>query len=385
MSKKRVEAREWKRKRRQKRMAFYAAVMAFCLAVAGVVAFVVWGNHQEGFVMTVDGQPVATADFRFFNAMGLDENMMADFMVMEQRAERYNIAPTAEEREALLAQAQDWYDMFQNNNVSGPELERMADFLFAMQYETQLMEIYTADVALDEATFAEELADFINNRRAEYVDMQLQFLEFDSQEEADAVRDQLLAAETVEEREEMMLAILNPPVEAFDGDFIPAFDIHGEIHGEVPAEGPSGLVEIDAPPVDLPELSLEDLGIDFGDLDMDGITIDWGDLDMGPPRIPNVDLGALSPESFDLQALSFLNEGDIPEVVRFQFDEDFPAIYILFVVEHAHVPTPEEAEEMYREWRLTALRHETFREILDTWRAEANIRFNPRGIAAGTR
>jgi len=337
MSKKRIEAREWKRKKSQKKMVGRSVIAGLCLLIVAGIGFMVWDNWNRGFIMVFEGERIPTSDLSWFFAGGMwgrpadsAAEELANFLLIERAAERHNVALTAEEREELLEDAQgtmEFLDM-QGVPMQGVTLERMVDFMGEQLLTERLMDIYAPDVEVDETEFLNDFLSFTITNRHEFVQMNFMLLESHSFEEATLAQDELQAASSLEEMEQIIIQNM-------------LFGAGGGI-------------------------DLGDLG-DFGDIDIG--------FDMDADRVALSDL-QWAVDQMTMMSLSNMMEGQVSEPI------EIDGGYYVFVAEFVNEPPMDEVQERFRSNYIRNMQFERFSEIVDSWRESANIQINQRAVNA---
>jgi hypothetical protein len=137
--------------------------------------------------MTFEGTRVSTNDFRFSllsNIFSQTEDPIEDaldqlieVMVLRERAEAAGIVLTDEEQENMLDWARSFKNMYANNGIDASFItdNRLAEILSTELYFEKLMDIYAADFVIDEEDFNREFADFKENNKMDYYDIQVKY------------------------------------------------------------------------------------------------------------------------------------------------------------------------------------------------------------------
>jgi hypothetical protein len=207
MSTKRAQAREWKRKRKQRKHMALLGVTAFVVLVAAAFGFFALDNFSKSYVMTFEGTRINNNDFLFnvLNAAmrgsedpkadGLDQ--LLDVLVLEHRAKAEGIVLTEDEKEEMLAWAANLRSNYRENNVDLSFLsdQRLAEIISSDIYHERLMDIHTEGLVIDEVAFNRAFADYKENNRLDYVDAVYKYAFNPSQEDLEAARERLTAGE----------------------------------------------------------------------------------------------------------------------------------------------------------------------------------------------
>ena len=156
--------------KRQKRM--YAAVFAaICLAVVIVIGWVVWDTQNRRFIMTFNGERIATGDFRFISVLNQtpineftrDEIMreLMTFLTVMQMGERYGLGFTQEELDENELRAAFYRELIEQNapGALGFIDDRRMGMFFGLfeQVGTRLIDYLITDYEVDEEQFEQEL------------------------------------------------------------------------------------------------------------------------------------------------------------------------------------------------------------------------------------
>jgi len=333
MSKKRIEAKEWKRKKNQQKAIGRSIVVGICLLIVAGIGYMVWDNWNRGFIMVFEGERIPTSDLSWFFAGGMwgrpaysAAEELANFLLIQQAAERHNVALTAEEREELLEDAEGTMQFLAMNGIpmEGVTLERMVDFMGERLLMERLMDIYAADVQVDETEFYDAFLSFTVMNRHEFVEMGFMLYESMSIEQATFVQDELQAAADLNEMEQIILREM-----LIDGGM--------------------------------------DMG-DFGDFEP-------GDFAVVVDRV-NISELQWSVDPMILMSLSNLMEGEVSEPFEIEGG------YFIFVVESVHEPPIEEVQEQFRNDYIREIQFDIFTDIVEGWRESADIQINQRAVNA---
>ena len=324
MSKKRIEAKEWKRKKKQQKYVQRLIIAAACTVAVLGVGFIGWDMWSRTYVMTFEGQRISANDMRFFTmfADGTGDprqqalDNLTQYLLIDQAARRRNISLTAEEWTDVEESAQELMAMFEMFGMPVPNIsnERLVELMSVDLLTERLMELYTVDLTIDEAEFESALEDFLINHRVDFMDMDLRFLHVIGMETAN---------------------------EAFS-EFITA--------------GPDEFDDI------ILRFTHEDTGIPLEELDVPTITLE--ELRQDP-----------SFEPWDIHHISSLPVGAFSEPISVG-EESF----LIFVVDDIHQPSDEELSEIFREEYELMERRIAFSNIVEEWHEAADIRINQRGV-----
>lgn len=191
---KRATAREWKRKKRQQRMIGRLCAAAAILVVILGIGYIGWDMWSRTFVMTFEGQRIATSDMQFFTLFAdgtMDPREQAmeqltNFLLIEAAAHRNNIVLSDEEQSLAEEQAVEILELFEMFGLARPNVsdQRATEFIAMDFYSEQLMEIYTAGFTVDESAFDAALSEFLTFSRSDFIEMELRVLDAFTQEEA---------------------------------------------------------------------------------------------------------------------------------------------------------------------------------------------------------
>jgi len=219
MSSKRVVAREWKRKRKQQQRATRLTIGVICvLAILGI-GYIGWDLWSRTYVMTFENQRIGTAYMRYFSAfnnwMGDPHEQALDnltqFLLLEQAAHRNNIVLTAEELEEAAEHQEavrEHLDMM-GISVSGLSDARLRELSYWNVLTERLIDLYTADLVIDEDDFEEAFQTFLTWSRADFMEMNFRYHRSSSMDEAFEVWGEFLARESDDEFDEIILRDLN--------------------------------------------------------------------------------------------------------------------------------------------------------------------------------
>lgn len=189
MSTKRAKLREEKRRQKQmQRFTILACTVALALIAAGIAWFML-DRYAKSYVMVYEGEKIDTNDLRFCglfvaaeegeDAAAVKEKAMDQlqtYLALEKAARDNNLTLTDEEREESLSYAASMKSYYAQNyglDMSFISDERMADFLGLDVLYGPLQEKFTADLVIDETDFEKALADYTQNNRMDYYDVQI--------------------------------------------------------------------------------------------------------------------------------------------------------------------------------------------------------------------
>ena len=245
MSKKRIVAREWKRKRNQQRSVHRLVLTAVCIALVAGIGFIGWDMWSRTFVMTFEGQRVPTADMRFFSFFALfNESPLSpqeqalesliNFYLIEQAAQRHNLALTEEEQIMADEQAVEIMEMFEMFGMPRPNIsyERASQFLATDFLSEQLVYLYTDDFVVDEDHLEESFQEFMMFNRSDFVNMDFLFFHgFDY--------DEAIALEPEDFDEQMIISLADlredPDFDIWDLNYLSSLEV-GEISEPFPLD-----------------------------------------------------------------------------------------------------------------------------------------------------
>ena len=328
MSSKRVAAREWKRKRNQRKMIIKLAALAVCLVIVAGLGYLGWDSWSRSTVMTFNGHRIPTSDAQFFymgGITGMPKEQAAEdlvtYLLIEEAAARNNVSLTAEDRAELADDVDGTRNFFDMFGISIPRVsdDRLADFIGQELLIERLAAIYVPNVEIDDDEFSTAFFNYQIFHRHEFVDMDLMFFETQSFESALNVRESLLAADTLEEKEEIII------IADIFGDVGEDFELHN----------------IDIPDAEVNRITLAEIS---------GI------------------------EHTILMNLASLHPGNVSDPFEIE-----GMIYV-FVVESLSEPPLDELEVRFRDELINERRMDAFEYILSGWRDNADVQFNQRGI-----
>ena len=157
--------------KRQKKI--YAAVFAaICMAVVIVIGWVVWDTQNRRFIMTFNGERIATSDFRFMSVlsqMPINEFTRDDilhelmtFLTVMQMGEYYQLGFTGEELEEIETNAAFFREIMEQGGSPGMlgfiDDRRMGEFLGLFEFVgARLIDYLITDYEVDEEQFEAEL------------------------------------------------------------------------------------------------------------------------------------------------------------------------------------------------------------------------------------
>ena len=161
--------------KRQKKM-YVAVFAAIALAVVIVIGWVVWDTQNRRFIMTFNGEPVSTGDFRFISI--LDQQPINEFtryaildelltlLTIMDMADRYGVGFTPEEQAENEESGAFWRDMLEQG-VTGAlgfiDDRRIGEFMgLHAQVVPRLIDLLITDYEIDEIEFEEALEQQIN-------------------------------------------------------------------------------------------------------------------------------------------------------------------------------------------------------------------------------
>ena len=324
MSSKRIMAKEWKRKRKQHQRIVVLSIVGVCIMALLGIGYIGWDLWSRTYVMTFEGERIATADMRFFSLFAEDtmdnrvqslENL-TQFLLIEQSAQRHNITLTADEQSQVEENVAEMINLFEMFGMEMPNIsqERITEMMSVDILQEKLMDIYVADFVVDETFFEDALEEFLLFNRLNFVEMELKYHYSSSMEAAQAAWDE------------------------FDSVTPEYFD----------------------------EIILRDLQFQT-------------DLDVSEIEIPIVTLDNLrSDASFsqlDIDYLSTLGVGEFSAPIQVAEQS-----FVIFVVESVDIPSDDEIGELFREDYIWQERTQIFADIIEEWRESTNIIINQRGV-----
>ena len=205
MSSKRAVAREWKRKRKQQQRITRLTIAAVCVLVIMGIGYIGWDMFSRTYVMRFEGQRIGTAYMRYFSAfnnwMGDPHEQALDnltqFLLIEQAALRNNVVLTEEELEDAAEHRELVLEHLEMMGVSlsGLSEDRIREFSYWNIYTERLMDIYAADIVIDEDDFEESFQQFLAWNRADFLEMDFKYHSFSNMDEAFAFWSELTLLE----------------------------------------------------------------------------------------------------------------------------------------------------------------------------------------------
>jgi len=219
MSSKRVAAREWKRKRKQQQQVSKLIIAAICVVVLAGIGYIGWDMWSRTYVMTFENQRIGTAYMRYFSAfnnwMGDPHEQALDnltqFLLIEQAARRNNIVLTAEELEdaAEHQEAVREHLEMMGISVSGLSNDRLRELSYWNVFTERLIDLYSADLVIDEDDFEEAFQAFLTWSRSDFMEMDFKYHHFSNMDDAFATWGEFLAVESADEIDEIILRDLH--------------------------------------------------------------------------------------------------------------------------------------------------------------------------------
>jgi hypothetical protein len=281
--------------------------------------------------MLYEGRRVGVADLQLFmtlyassdsedpRAEALDS--LLTFLVLESAARDLGLTLSEEDRQYAREDAEYIRQSFADQGYRMPNVStaRLEEYMTLYSLMDMLSEHYTADVALDEAAFALEFADYLAYNKAEYIDMQLKYVYAISSVQAREAHEELLAAA----------------------------------------------------PEDVDAIILKYMGINYDDTD-------YAQDEYEVQYVPLADLaGSGMFEGEWLAAAAEMQVGDIMEPL----DLGDSAWYV-FVVDSVEIPTDAEVEEKLRGQLLSTQKTVVFLEKITELKNNADVRINEKGYLA---
>jgi hypothetical protein len=168
----------------------WLSLVAAGLVVLFIVGVFFLNQRSRGYVVNFEGQRIDTVDLQFLDVLAMlsgdptpPMDTLITYLLLEQRAQQHNIILTQEERTDLDELAVELRQMVESfaamgliTNLPAITNARMSELLSMNLLSERLMEIYAADVTVDEDTLIRELADFRAFNRSQYIDMELKYI-----------------------------------------------------------------------------------------------------------------------------------------------------------------------------------------------------------------
>jgi hypothetical protein len=248
-------------------------------------------------------------------------NQLIQFLLIDQAAQRNNLALTVQERSELAGEAVEMMEFYEMIGMTPPNIsnERVAEFMSVEILAERLMDIYTSDLVIDEEDLEHAFLSHLLFNRADFVQMELKFIEVFAMEDSLQLVEELTAA--------------GPE------------GIDGIIMREMLANNP-WMEELEDDELEIPTVWLHDLRQD-------------------PEFDPMV-----------LMQLASLEEGEVSEPMLLGHD------FVIFIANSVEVPPEEEIEAVFREQFIQQQREMMFFQVLGEWHDAADIRINERGVNA---
>jgi hypothetical protein len=187
MSSKRTIAKEWKQQKKKRKQMAWLAVFLVVAILAGSFAAYGYNQYQKSYVMVFEGERISANDLRFtiltvlFNDFDDPKSEALDRLIetltLTHRAKTEGIVLTEEEKTELQQWAVEYMSMYGMYGIDTSFItnERVAEILATETYFEKLLEIYTADVVIDEVAFNEALADYKENNKMDYYEMNVKY------------------------------------------------------------------------------------------------------------------------------------------------------------------------------------------------------------------
>ncbi|MCL2197440.1 MAG: hypothetical protein FWB80_00805 [Defluviitaleaceae bacterium] len=191
--------REIEQRNRQKRFVFTGILTCLIvLAVAGL-AYAVWDITNRRTIMTLNGERIATTDFRFFHTMQqlppgelAQESVLNDLtqtLLILDRAAQHGVGATAQELAEIQEQAA---EMRAGGGLNFISERRTAELLSAWHHVFErLMDIYMADFTPDQEEYQTEMAMRMENIILNSTDVKIKYLYGADWFEMDDIRHEL--------------------------------------------------------------------------------------------------------------------------------------------------------------------------------------------------
>ncbi|MCL1862363.1 MAG: peptidylprolyl isomerase [Defluviitaleaceae bacterium] len=181
---------EIERAKRQKRLVFTGILTCMMILVVAALGYAVWDIVNRRTIMTLNGERIATTDFRFFHVMQqippgelAQENALGDLtqtLLILERAEMHGVGATNEELAELMEQAAEFRAMQAQMVPGGINFiseRRVAELLSAWsQVFERLSDIYMSDFIPDEEAYQAFMAESIEGIRLNSTEIQIKYV-----------------------------------------------------------------------------------------------------------------------------------------------------------------------------------------------------------------
>jgi len=194
-----LEIERQKKNRARLTLAIFAVL---AVLVVGIVSWVAWDAHSRGWVMRFEGTRIATDEMRAFLWADTPEareetvDFLLESLTLMYLAETHGVALTEEELESLA------WQIALDPQAASPFItpSRMAEYVVTRvggEVWDRLVDVYVpaTNFTIDEAEFADILAEYLEENLAWYVELSVLNAVFDTEEEMEAARQQVLSGE----------------------------------------------------------------------------------------------------------------------------------------------------------------------------------------------
>jgi len=175
---------EIERQKKRKHLMQTLICAGIILVIAAGIGFGVWENQSRQWIMTFDGERIATSDFMFMQAqfgmfgdfegareMAFDELLTT--LTVINRAERHGITMAPDVRENLVHEAEMQRQWMGADFISA---ERIADLFSINHIQPGLMDIYVPEYTPDPIQFATELVEYMDMNAEDYASFEAKFV-----------------------------------------------------------------------------------------------------------------------------------------------------------------------------------------------------------------
>jgi len=188
---------EIERQKKRQRRSLMGIMFAIGLVIILAIAWVAWDAQSRRWILTFDGERIATGDMRFFmdtfTLFGMEDEAkemareeLLNALTLMNRAEMHGVGLTAEERTQLEEEFADQVQWMGANYIS---VARVAELFGVGPLQQRLMEIYVPedDFTPDPVEFAAGLIEYIDNNAHGYSTYDVQYIVFNDPTEAATV------------------------------------------------------------------------------------------------------------------------------------------------------------------------------------------------------
>ena len=327
MSSKRLAAKEWKRKRNRQKLIFRMSVIGVCILALIGVGYIAWDMHSRTYVMVFEGQRIPTSDMHYFTLLDIVEERHRPASDRADHLAYFLVLNQRAQQHNLSLTYEDWH-------IAAANVEQMRQW--GEVFGISLADI--SDARLHELSSMHMLINMLTE----------------------------LYTPDFEINEEDFLNALGSHMFFERAEFVEMdFRFHISLHLDEAESVRTELVAAD--PADIDDVLLRAMR-------EAGMMLEGEIEDV--ERITMADMRMMGLDQFVLMELANLQEGDISEPL------EMDGVYVIFIVDSKFEPTPEVVESNFRERFTWEQRTEIFVDLLETWREEADIRMNPRGINA---